>query len=339
MKKLFQNILLGVMGLVICVSFAHANYTQRSDVQYFIEQASQQGLNKTFVNNVLSQAQRQNSIVRIMRPKPKPKTSDKPTYTPWYKYRRNFITDKRINEGLWFWNQHARTLQRAEKQYGVPASVIVGIIGVETAFGTNMGSYRVLDALTTLAFDSPRRQEFFQKELLEFLLMVQEQGLDPNSLYGSYAGAMGYGQFMPSSFRKYAVDFDGDGRTDIWNNPVDAIGSVANYFKQHGWITAGKVVTRAYTYKTVEDSDANEYRYTHTTIGELKARGFEPADKSLRNSRKAGLIKLRGQYGTEYWLGLHNFFVITEYNHTRRYALAVYQLGQDIKSVRRFSKQ
>lgn len=188
---------------------------------------------------VFAEVQRKQSILdAISRPAERVK--------PWKDYRPMFITDARIARGVDFWRQHEAVLARAEQEYGVPAQYIVAIIGVETFFGRNTGNYRVIDALSTLGFDYPPRAEFFRKELREFLLLAREEQLDPLTLKGSYAGAMGLPQFMPSSFRNFAVDFDGDGHINIWNNPDDAIGSVASYFKRHGWVPGEGVVSRAW---------------------------------------------------------------------------------------------
>jgi membrane-bound lytic murein transglycosylase B len=199
------------------------------------ELVAEEGFERGELETLLGSAERQESILKaIARPAEKTK--------PWHEYRQIFVTEKRTSQGREFHAQYGASLQRAEREYGVPEEIIVAIIGVETSYGRNKGSYRVLDALSTLAFDYPPRSEFFSKELRHFLILAREQQLPADELLGSYAGAMGYGQFMPSSFRAYAVDFDADGTADIWNNPVDAIGSVANYFKRHGW-TPGSPVT------------------------------------------------------------------------------------------------
>ncbi|KAF1052868.1 MAG: Membrane-bound lytic murein transglycosylase B [Stenotrophomonas maltophilia] len=196
--------------------------------QFVSEMTRDYGFAAEQLNSLFHDVERKQSILdAISRPAERVKT--------WKEYRPIFITDARISRGVDFWNQNADALARAEKEYGVPAQYIVAIIGVETFFGRNTGNYRVMDALSTLGFDYPPRADFFRKELKEFLLLAREQQVDPLSLNGSYAGAMGLPQFMPSSFRAYAVDFDGDGHINIWSDPTDAIGSVASYFHQHGW--------------------------------------------------------------------------------------------------------
>ncbi|WP_339461214.1 lytic murein transglycosylase B [Pseudomonas sp. EA_105y_Pfl2_R69] len=246
---------------------------------------------------------------------------------PWKDYRPIFITDARINKGVEFWKQHEATLARAEAEYGVAPQVIVAIIGVETSYGGNTGSYRVMDALSTLAFDYPPRAPFFRKELREFLMLAREEQVDPLGLKGSYAGAMGLPQFMPSSFRAYAVDFDNDGHINIWTNPVDAIGSVASYFKRHGWQPGQPVVSAA----SVEGAQAEQ----GLTVGldpvknaaELRDLGWTSADP-LSDELPVTAFRLEGAEGDEYWLGLPNFFVITRYNRSVMYAMAVNQLAE-----------
>ncbi len=251
----------------------------------------------------------------------------------WKEYRPIFISDARISRGVDFWNKHAEDLARAEKEYGVPAEIIVSIIGVETFFGRNTGSYRVMDALSTLGFDYPPRADFFRKELREFLLLAREQQVDPLSLTGSYAGAMGLPQFMPSSFRAYAVDFDGDGHINIWSDPTDAIGSVASYFKQHGWVTGEPVVSVAEINDESAESAVTRGVDPTMSLGELRARGWRIHD-ALRDDQKVTAMRFVGDKGIEYWVGLPNFYVITRYNRSAMYAMAVYQLAGEIARAR-----
>jgi len=248
---------------------------------------------------------------------------------PWHDYRKIFITDKRIKGGVEFWQQHSETLAAAEKQYGVPAEIIIAILGVETRYGGNVGSYRVLDALSTLAFRYPPRSKFFRSELKHFLLLTREENkslLDP---IGSYAGAMGLGQFMPSSYREYAVDFDGDGKRDIWTNPVDAIGSIANYLSRHGWV-AGESITHRTKFAGQEVTSLIEKGYKPSlTRDELSAAGVSL--QALPNGQdNIAIISLTQKKGEEYWLARQNFYAITRYNHSRMYAMAVTQLAQAI---------
>jgi len=251
----------------------------------------------------------------------------------WKEYRPIFITDARIKSGVDFWNQNAEALARAEKTYGVPAQYIVAIIGVETFFGRNTGRYRVMDALSTLGFDYPPRADFFRKELKQFLLLAREQQVDPLSLNGSYAGAMGLPQFMPSSFRAYAVDFDGDGHINIWSDPTDAIGSVASYFKQHGWQAGQPVVSQADLGVDSAQDAVTPGLDPQMNLGQLRAAGWRTHDV-LPDDLKVTAIRFEGENGPEYWVGLPNFYVITRYNRSAMYAMAVHQLADEIVRAR-----
>lgn len=252
---------------------------------------------------------------------------------PWSEYRPMFITDARIARGVDFWRQHEAALARAEQEYGVPAQVIVAIIGVETFFGRNTGNYRVIDALSTLGFDYPPRAEFFRKELREFLLLAREEQIDPMTLKGSYAGAMGLPQFMPSSFRAYAVDFDGDGHINIWTDADDAIGSVASYFKRHGWVAGEPVVSRASVRGEQVDQGLSPGIDPVKTVGELRGLGWSSHD-ALRDDLPVTAFRLEGANGAEYWMGLKNFYAITRYNRSVMYAMAVHQLSDELAKAR-----
>jgi len=306
------------------LSCAADNYGVNPAAQAVVDElVREEGFDREQLQQVFAQAERQESILKaISRPAEKTKA--------WYEYRAIFLNEKRERQGLEFFAEHRETLERAERETGVPAQIIVAIIGVETYYGRNTGSYRVIDALSTLAFDYPRRSEFFTKELKNYLMLTRDQGFDPLDLKGSYAGAMGYGQFMPSSYRSYAVDFDGDDVIDIWTNPVDAIGSVANYFKAHGWRAGEPVVFAADA-----SADASEELFVRSrsdlkpvrTVAEFEAAGVVPRQK-LDPEALATAMKFELEDGYEYWLGLHNFYVITRYNHSAMYAMSVYQLSQ-----------
>ena len=278
----------------------------------------------------LTEAKRQESIIKAMsRPAEKAK--------PWHEYRKIFVTDTRISRGKRFWLENKDTLERAEKEFGVDPAIIVSIIGVETNYGRNVGSYRVIDALTTLAFDyytqndkRESRRKFFTVQLEHLLLLAREQNKDPLDLKGSYAGAMGWGQFMPNSYRNFAVDYDNDEFADIWTNPTDAIGSVANYFTEHGWITDAPVATKAHIKGTVDSKTLNKMKRPTETIADLTAQGFVPVDRFPADTA-AFPMRLKAKYNDEYWLGLHNFYVIGRYNPRVKYAMAVFQLSQQIR--------
>ncbi len=249
---------------------------------------------------------------------------------PWYKYRPIFVTPASARAGATFWHHNSRLLAQAERRYGVPAQVILAILGVETFYGRNTGNYRVADALATLAFYYPPRARFFRAELEELLLLSREQLLDPLSLQGSYAGAMGLPQFIPSSYRRYAVDFDGDGFIDIWNNAGDAIASVANYLKTHGWESEQPVAVRARITGSGYAKFLDKKLEPSIDLMRFKQAGITP-ESEIDGNPRAALVALETKTGYEYWLGLKNFYVITRYNHSPLYAMAVYQLSEAIR--------
>ncbi|MEC4750376.1 lytic murein transglycosylase B [Methylomicrobium sp. Wu6] len=246
---------------------------------------------------------------------------------PWYKYRKIFLTDSRIEEGAAFWRQHAETLKHVSEQYGVPPEVIVAILGVETLYGRRSGSYRVIDALSTLAFAYPPRSRFFAGELEQFLLLCREEKVDPLQPAGSYAGAMGMPQFMPSSFRSFAADFDRDGNRDLWHDPKDAIASIANYFKAHGWIKNQPVAVRVFAKNENYKALLNDEIKPNLRIDELESARVE-FSRPLPLDSKVKLLAFEQEHGNELWAVLDNFYVITRYNHSSLYAMAVYQLSQ-----------
>ncbi|HQU15242.1 MAG TPA: lytic murein transglycosylase B [Gammaproteobacteria bacterium] len=253
---------------------------------------------------------------------------------PWYRYRAIFLTPSRIQGGAVFWDRYADILQRAQQRYGVPPQIVTGIIGVETRYGSHVGTIPVLDSLTTLAFDYPPRSAFFRSELAQFLLLTRDNHLDPLAIKGSYAGAMGMPQFISSSYRRYAVDFDGDGRRDLLNSPADAIGSVANYLNAHGWTAGAPVAVRVRVsgdrYQDLLKNNDPTPRYT---LAELSNFGVVAADPAPQDQPVA-LLRLKGPQGDEYWAGFHNFYVITRYNHSALYAMAVFQLSREIRAAR-----
>lgn len=251
---------------------------------------------------------------------------------PWHEYRQIFLTDQRITAGVEFWKTHATQIAAASRTYGVAPEIIVAIIGVETFFGQRMGNHRVLDALSTLAFAYPPRASFFASELESFLLLGRDEGVDLDQALGSYAGAMGAGQFIPSSFRAYAVDANGDGRRDLWQDWEDILGSVANYFKVHGWRQSEPVadpVELSDAWSGHEPKNSLDLDYTVASLGEL---GYE-FSTDLPPAAAATILKLEGEGDTfEYWVGYHNFHVITRYNRSVKYALAAHQLSQAIRT-------
>jgi membrane-bound lytic murein transglycosylase B len=300
------------------------SYLKREEVDAYIGDLIQQHqFSRQELEEVLMAAERRQDIIDLMR-RPAERRLN------WHEYSKIFLDEQRISGGVEFWRQNQASLERAQREYGVAPEVIVAIIGVETRYGRVTGRHRVVDALMTLAFDYPPRASFFRKELTQFLLLAREEGKSPLGLMGSYAGAMGYGQFIPSSFRNYAVDFDQDGVRDIWQNRDDAIGSVANYFSRHGWRGVAEVTVPVRVKAETEQllAIANEsLRPTHS-VAEMAQMGV--IVDGLDPDAKVLLLRLAGGEAPEYWLGFDDFYVITRYNHSRLYAMAVYQLGQEI---------
>ncbi len=257
----------------------------------------------------------------------------------WDEYRAIFMQPERVAEGVDFIAAHREAFERAEAQFGVPPEIIAAIIGVETRFGQFKGRHRVLDSLATLAFHHPRRGDFFRGELAAFLEITFEQGVEPGEMQGSYAGAMGYPQFIPTSYRAYAVDFDGDGLRDLWFNPVDAIGSVGNYFAEHRWRPGGAIYSEARGPDSLPDGiDFNQTRPPYVGLASLAAEGIEPLDGALDDDARVIPLALdilddAGDTHYRYRLGQHNFYVITRYNHSHLYAMAVTELAEAIAAA------
>lgn len=251
---------------------------------------------------------------------------------PWYKYRKIFLKEPRIKAGVQFWRENAETLAAVEKETGVPAAIIVAIIGVETQYGQHTGHYRVIDALSTLAFAYPPRSQFFRSELEQFLLLCREERIDPLTPTGSYAGAMGMPQFMPSSYRHYAVDFNKDNYRDIWQNPSDVIASIANYFAKHGWQTGRSV---AVPIRDKNQKSAQSFSFLKENLSLIKSNSINPnISTPLLSTQKAKIIAFEQENGEELWAPSDNFYVITRYNHSPLYAMAVFQLSLAISNLR-----
>ena len=310
--------------LLLACSQAGAELLQRAEVATFIDKmVAEHDYDAAQLEDALSRVQLSEKIIAaITRPA---------EALPWHRYRSIFLKPARIKGGATFWRQHQAQLERAAQTYGVPIEIMVAVIGVETKYGGNTGGFKVINALSTLAFDYPKRSRFFTSELQHYFLLTREQSLDPHQLTGSYAGAMGIPQFMPSSYRAYAVDFDGDGRTDIWDNPADAIGSVGNYLGVHGWQADADIVSAA--------------RVPEGDIAALLTGGLElklhieqvvdagvVVDAEVNAAEKVKLLQLENKDGFEYWLARQNFYVITRYNRSALYAMAVYQLAQAIRA-------
>ncbi len=250
---------------------------------------------------------------------------------PWFEYRNIFITEERIAAGVTFWNEHAETLDAVVERYGVAPEMIVAIIGIETYFGTRMGRYRVLDALATLAFAYPPRASFFASELESFLLLAREEQVDVTTALGSYAGAMGAGQFIPSSYRAYAVDADADGKRDLWNDWDDVFGSVANYFDRHGWRAGEPVMESALRPDDFAGPEPRNALELGETVASLTRMGYVFTTSLPSDAPAQAFSYEAAGGGSEYWVGYHNFRVVTRYNRSTKYALAAHQFAQAVR--------
>ena len=302
------------------------NLQQDNVVAFIDEMVESHGFDREALSAVLAQAEIKATIIK------KISTPAERTLT-WGEYRKIFITKERINAGVTFWRENKEMLERIALETGVPIEILVGIIGVETYYGRITGKDRVIDALATLAFEYPKRAKFFRNELVQFLLLAREEELDPLTPMGSYAGAMGRPQFMPSSFRAYAVDSTGDGKRDIWNNWADVSGSIANYFLEHRWRENEAVATQASlgsNWTADIPKPANTLKMVDS-VDSLSKKGVLFAT-DLGADSEAQLLTYEGDDGIEHWVGFHNFYVITKYNRSVMYALAVHQLGQQISA-------
>jgi membrane-bound lytic murein transglycosylase B len=312
---------------LICMAGAHATAldVDRPDVRLFIAHVAQQdSFSSHRLRKLLKAAQSQESIIEAMdRPAEKAKL--------WYEYRAIFVNEKRIEEGVEFWTLHRAELERASAATGVPAEYIVAILGVETYYGRLTGRYRVLDALATLAFDYPARAKFFQDELEQFLILSREAAIDPLTAMGSYAGAMGAPQFMPSTYRHFAVDADHDGRIDLWTNWPDIFVSVGNYLREHGWNTGGPVLTDASIERDSPETLDGRKLELAETVASLRAQGIR-FETALPGDAPVLLIAADEPDGIHWRVGYQNFYTITRYNHSALYAMAVYELAAAVKA-------
>jgi membrane-bound lytic murein transglycosylase B len=293
-------------------------FNERPEVQAFIgELVQRHGFKERELKKLFSRVQRVEPALQLILPVERPS---------WDDYRAQFVNQLRVSRGVAFWKANSKALKRAEKRYGVPAQYIIAIIGVETNYGRNMGRYRVIDALSTLAFDYAPRAPFFRRELEQYLLLAREAGLDVFALRGSYAGAIGIPQFMPTSLRRYAVDFNGDGRIDLSRSSTDALGSVGNFLKEHGWQAGEPVLYRA------KPSPEALARYVdgsvdpRNPVADMVAAGLELEPAPQSTEALGALVAL----GAEYRVGLKNFWVITRYNRSAFYAAAVSDLADEL---------
>lgn len=315
-----------IIGLLICCFFMPAfadDYTQRADVQQFMASFAKKYPNYTLdVEQILRSGKRQQSILdAISKPAERVLT--------WRQYRNIFLEPKRLAQGVEFWQQHRKIIEQVAEEYQVEPEVFLAILGVETRYGRLVGNYRVLDALLTLGFDYPPRAKFFASELEQFLLLLAEQQFDYQTVKGSYAGAMGYGQFISSSYRHYAIDGDGDGKVDILTNVADALASVANYFVKHGW-RYGEPIMACLPKQAIDKkllSAMPNPQKPHHLIADLRKQGLI-IPKQYEGEQKVTLMAFETEAGVEHCIGFENFYVISRYNHSHLYSMAVAQFSQ-----------
>jgi membrane-bound lytic murein transglycosylase B len=324
MKKILIVLGFMVAPVVSALEITNGDYQGRADVAAFVQRmAANSDYSEQELVDLFGQVVKQEHLF-VQLDKPAEKELE------WYEYRPIFIKEKRISKGVEFWRQHRQLLADVSDKTGVPEEIIVAIIGVETFYGIYRGKDPVFDSLVTLAFDYPPRAKFFSQELEQFLLLVREQGFDARSLRGSYAGAMGMPQFIASSYRGYAIDFDGDGQINLFDSIADIAGSVANYFVKHGWQRGGRV---ARPLAAIENNSIDEIEPGVKPLyqwQELKQKGLESRFEIAAETPVA-LVRLEQQGYPEYWAGFQNFYVITRYNHSELYAMAVYQLAKLIR--------
>jgi len=329
-SRLRRLVLVAALALAAAQASARAaeSYAKREDVRQFISvMAQKHGFSKKHLESVFGRVQAQPAVLKSMTLAPEASRA-------WQSYRAIFVNPQRIEAGVQFWTRHAAALERASAEFGVPEEVILGIIGVETTYGRNMGSYRVIDTLTTLAFDSPNRGEFFRSQLESFLLFTRENRTDVFRMKGSYAGAIGIPQFMPGSYRQFAVDYDGDGRKDLADSPADAIGSVANFLREHGWRRGEPAAVPATVSSPSAQLLADSGVKPLYRAADLPSFGVKPAS-DLGDDALCSLIELESpSQQSEYWVGLHNFWVLTRYNRAVFYGVAVLELGRAVREAK-----
>lgn len=322
---MFIRIVSFLVLIVVSQQSYAIRFSQQEDVKIYFQYLIQEHkFSEKQLTAWFDQIHYQESIIKALyRPAEKTKS--------FISYKPMFVSADTVKKGSAFWLENKAAFERAEKVYGIPAEIILSIIAIESRFGKNQGGYRVIDALATIGFFDPKREKYFKKELTEFLIFVRDEGINPFDIKGSYAGAMGYSQFMPSSIRAYAVDFDDDGKVDIWNNPVDAIGSVANYFRKHRWQEGRPVTIKAEVSGDKFESILTRKLKLNTTVVETESVGWKPVSAMLPDE-PVFPFKIETSSGMEYWYGLKNFYVITRYNHSLMYAVTVHHLSQVFES-------
>ncbi len=321
--------LISLLGALAAGPGCAGDFQDDPQVQVFIDNmVKQHQFDRKQLETLFASAEKREDILEaISRPAEKTK--------PWYEYREIFLTPNRIEGGVGFWKENEDILKRASSKFGVDPAIIVAIIGVETRYGAHTGSYRVIDSLSTLAFAYPPRSKFFRSELEQFLILAREEDVDPGSAKGSYAGAMGYGQFIPSSYRSYAIDFNDDGKRDLWDSLDDIIGSVANYFHRHGWHAGEPVAAKVDDTASVRESQVSrKLKPGEKTAGDFAREGIT-STPPFPDGQPVALLRLEQENGPEYWLTGNNFYVITRYNRSPLYSMAVYQLSEAIRDAYR----
>lgn len=323
-RRLITLWLSAIMACCWLNAVAAFSYEQRPEAKVYIEQMVQNHqFDRQFLVQIFSGAKKQKYAIQAM---------DSPAEKkPWHEYKKMFVTRSHVLQGVDFYHRNADLLKKIEDIYQVPAEIIIAIVGIETRYGANMGSFPVLDTLITLSFDYPRRAEFFRLQLTEMLLLMRDEKLDYRKLKGSYAGAMGIGQFMPSSYRSYAVDFDQDGGRNLWSSLPDALASVANYLHSHGWQNKAEIATRLNEQAALKTLPFNKQLKPWLTIAELEQE--KPTVQLDVSQPQFSLFSyLSGKNNTEYWATYYNFYVISRYNRSALYTMAVYQLSRAIKT-------
>ncbi len=308
-------------------ALADGNYAERADVRAYIDEIVEQyAFERDAIERLIGAANKQTLAI---------KTLDKPAEAkPWHEYRDIFLTPERISKGIIFWHKNDALIKKAAEHYQVPPEIIVSLIGVETFYGTITGKFPILDTLVTLGFDYPRRSDFFRGELTQFLLLCREENFECQKIKGSHGGAMGVGQFISSSYRAYAVDFDDDGARDLWNSPADIMGSIANYIARHGWAPDAPITERVDLEGAQLDKLLNKKLTPWLSLTDLSHYGITSHDFRPQEDTFS-LIGMQAKEGhIDVWAGYHNFYVISRYNHSRRYAMAVYQLSREIRRNR-----
>ena len=331
-QKNLGALIISLLGVLAAGPGCAGDFQDNPDVQVFIDSmVKKHQFDRLKLETLFAKAKKRDDILEaISRPAEKTK--------PWYEYRKIFVKPKRIEGGVKFWQENVDILEKAAQQYGVDPAIIVAIIGVETRYGAHTGSYRVIDSLSTLAFAYPPRSKFFRSELEQFLILAREEDVDTRTAKGSYAGAMGYGQFIPSSYRNYAVDFNGDGKRDLWNSLDDIIGSVANYFHRHGWQAGVPVANKITGTSPVKATQISEsLKPGKKTAADFASEGIT-STPPMPDDLPVALLKLEQKDGPEHWLTSKNFYVITRYNRSPLYSMAVYQLSEAIRDAHQHSQ-